>query len=313
MLLAGNDHSLANTDGAIVKRFPALGFDHQLIWQLLVKSQHQFLTRDFGCQEAHRQIGSLLRRVQRRAGGHLACEFVQQRRDAVAVEGGDHENVFVDARAVQFRHDRQDFFMREQVDLVEREQGGLTILLERLHHPAIVFDREFLGASCLFGLDGDPGGGVDQVYDRVRFFRAGPGSFDHRAIEAFLGAEDAGCVNQDDLRIAFMRNPADRESGCLHLMRDDRHFGANQVVGEGGFSRIWCADNRGKASMGNIGCVREGRVGHLFSRRSKSARAAARSASALLPPFAVASPWPSTEAFTVNTGAWSGPLLERVS
>ena len=53
---------------------------------------------------------------------------------------------------------------------------------------------------------------------------------DHRAVEPALGRENAGRVDEDDLRLALDRDAAHLRARRLHLARDDRDLGADERV-----------------------------------------------------------------------------------
>ncbi len=55
-----------------------------------------------------------------------------------------------------------------------------------------------------------PGGGVDHQQDQVGVLRPGPGGGDHRPVEPPLRLENAGRVDQQDLRVASIAMPISR-------------------------------------------------------------------------------------------------------
>ncbi len=58
---------------------------------------------------------------------------------------------------------------------------------------------------------------VQQDADEIGVMRAAPGGRDHGAVEAALRREDAGRVDQDDLRLALDHDAADQGARGLHL------------------------------------------------------------------------------------------------
>ena len=80
----------------------------------------------------------------------------------------------------------------------------------------------FVGVCC----------SVDDEQNGVGIFDDAPCRVDHRAVEAALGAEDAGRIDENDLALAFDRDTADRCAGRLHLVRDDGDFGADKRIDE---------------------------------------------------------------------------------
>src|SRR3546814_20584950 len=58
----------------------------------------------------------------------------------------------------------------------------------------------------------------------------GPGCLHHGALEPPLCRGDARRVDEDDLRVAMDRHAADPSSRGLHLVRDDRDLGAQEMI-----------------------------------------------------------------------------------
>jgi len=179
--------------------------------------------------------------------------------------------------------------MREQVDLVEGEESALFGQFQLVDHAAVIGNRHFLCASGVACPVSHPGRTVDQVHDGIGVRRAAPGRLDHGPVEPALGHEDAGRIDQYDLRVAHLRHAAHGKARRLHLVRDDRYLGPDKAVGQRGLARIRRADNGGKASAVDFG------FSHGVPVRLSSSRAAAfRSASRFEEPFALAAPWGGT-------------------
>ena len=186
------------------------------------------------------------------------------------------------------RRQRQQRFLGNQIDLVDREDQRLLAVLQRGK------DRFEFGVDALFG--------VHRQQDGVRPFRPAPRSGDHSAVEAAGGGEDAGGVDQHDLRLAMDGDAHQTGAGGLRLGAGDRHFLADQRVDQRRFASVRRADDGDETAAAGHGFFSKGVV-----RVSSRAMAAARSASCLLVPVPVASPrlWMATA--TVKRGAWSGP------
>src|SRR3546814_2952295 len=76
--------------------------------------------------------------------------------------------------------------------LVEDQVFGFAALGERFG------DRGHLGADAALA--------VDDEGDHVGALRAAPGGGDHRAIEAAFGLENAGRIDEQDLRVVLARD-----------------------------------------------------------------------------------------------------------
>ena len=63
-----------------------------------------------------------------------------------------------------------------------------------------------------------------------------------------FGRENAGRIDEDDLRRAFQRNAAHQRARRLHLARDDRHLGADKLVEQRRFAGVGRADQRDEAA-----------------------------------------------------------------
>ena len=84
----------------------------------------------------------------------------------------------------------------------------------------------------------------------------GPGRFDHGAVEPAARLEDAGRVDQHQLRIAPHGDAAHRHARRLHLVADDGDLGAHERIDQGGLARIRRADHGDEAGTGLAGSRR---------------------------------------------------------
>src|SRR5205085_3714502 len=129
---------------------------------------------------------------------------------------------------------------------------------------------------------------------------AAPGSIHHRALDTALGLEQTRGIDEHDLGVAVGCYAANGRSRGLHLVRDDRHLGADEGIDQRRLAGIGRADDGDEAAASLQPA--HGRVS-----RSSSTAAANRSASRLLPPRPCAGCWPLTATSTTNTGACTGP------
>lgn len=111
------------------------------------------------------------------------------------------------------------------------------------------------------GLLVDAGFGVEQHANEIGVVRPAPGGGDHGAVEPTLGQEDAGRVDQDDLRVVLDDDAADQRARGLHLARDDRDLRPDQRVDQRGFADIGRADQCHEAAA-----RRGGRLAACFNR-----------------------------------------------
>ena len=160
MAFAANDDDLLHTDGPIGALFPGFRVHHQLIGQLLVQAQHELFAGHFRCEEAHGKVCHLVWRVKRRAFGHPRGDGRFELVDAVALLSRDHEDLIIDTCLIQRRHDGEDLIMREEINLVEREEGALARFLQLLNHAAVILYGMALRRAEPAGLLCDPGRSV---------------------------------------------------------------------------------------------------------------------------------------------------------
>ena len=190
---------------------------------------------------------------------------------------------------------RQQFFARHQVDLVQHQDFRVRTVA------SFVQDR--------LGLLVDAALGVEQHADEIGVMRAAPCRRHHRAVEPALGREDAGRIDQDDLRVVFDHDAADQRARGLHLARDDRDLGADQRVDQRRLADIGRADQRDKAAARRAGDARHPRRRHPSllppptPSRAIITEAAAFSAARLLPPTPSAGASPGSSTATRNCGS----------
>ena len=94
---------------------------------------------------------------------------------------------------------------------------------------------------------------IEQQADEIGVMRAAPGRRHHRPVEPPLRREDAGRVDQDDLRLSSMTMPRISARVVCTLLRDDRHLGADQRVDQRRLADVRRADQRHEAAA-RAGC-----------------------------------------------------------
>ena len=158
-------------------------------------------------------------------------------------------------------------------------------------------------------------GRIDDENDDIGVAGTAPGGFHHRGVEALLGAEHARRIDEDELAVALDGDAAHRNTRRLHLVRDDRHLGADERVDQRRLAGV------GRADDGDEAAARSSRRRPMLAvhrhscssapatpSRSSSARAAACSAARFEAPSPRAGAHPSMRTSEVKRGAWSGPL-----
>ena len=89
--------------------------------------------------------------------------------------------------------------------------------------------------------------GIDQHQDDIGVLGAAPGGRHHRRVEPAPRLEDARRVDEDDLRIVVRGDAAHDGARRLHLVGDDRHFRADQLVHQRRLAGVRRADQRDEA------------------------------------------------------------------
>ncbi len=128
----------------------------------------------------------------------------------------------------------QQLALLDQVDLVEHQHFGRADVAETAQ------DRFLVLLHALVR--------VDQQSDDFGVVRAAPGAADHGAVEPAAWRENAGRVDEDELRGAFDGDAADQRAGGLHFGRDDGDFGADQRVEQRRLAGIRRADQGDEAA-----------------------------------------------------------------
>ena len=200
----------------------------------------------------------------------------------MAAFGGDHEGLGKVKGRVHLLGQSQQDRRLDAVDLVDRQRhaaalGDIAKLFEDAFHT--------LGHATVR---------FDQQHDHIGIRRPAPSSGDHGAVQTAARLEQAGGIDEDQLRIALHRHAADAGAGGLDLMCHDRDLGPDHAVQQGGFARVGLSDQGDESGTG----------GHvLLSNCRSSVLAAACSAARFDGAVAAASAPLSNRAVMVKTGA----------
>ncbi len=154
--------------------------------------------------------------------------------DTIARQRGNHEGLRQGQAVIGRFRQREQLFARHEIDLVQDQD---LLVMDRLD---LFQDR--------VGLVVDAGFGIEQHADEIGVMRAAPGRRHHGAVEPTLRREDAGGVDQNDLRVVLDHDAADQCAGRLHLARHDGDLGADQRIDERGLADIGGADQRDEAA-----------------------------------------------------------------
>ena len=227
---------LLDADRFILALGPAVGLNGRLIRQFLMQLAEDFFPGDFSRQMPHRRIRHLILRIMERPRRHHLRQRVAQVADAIARQRRDHESAGEGQPLIGGLGKRQQFFARDQVDLVQHQDflviNGCQPGEDRVGFLVNAFAR------------------IEQHADQIGIVRPTPCRRHHRAVEPPLRREDSGGVDQNDLRVVFDHDAADQGAGGLHLARDDRDLGADQRVDQRGLADIGGADQRDEATTG---------------------------------------------------------------
>ena len=283
LLAVAFDQDLLVDDGrSVLAVFPFLGLDRARIGEFGVELEVELFARHLGGDHAVGGVAELVRGEVPRAFGHGGGEVVLEVGDAVAGGGGDHEDRFGREPQRECLGEGEEVVLLGDVGLVEDEDEG--------------FGAAFDPGEGVFHAGADFRGGVDDEEQAVGRFGAFPCGGDHGAVEAAVGLEDAGGVDEEELRFALDGDAHQAGAGGLRLGADDRDLLADKRVDEGRLARVGGADDGDEAAV------------LVHFKISNRAVAAAVSASCLLAPSASASPPRATVTFTRNSGAWWGPV-----
>ncbi len=203
-----------------------------------MQPQGQLFARHFRGDHAQGQVCDLVFGIQPRALGQFCCQPLAQGFHAMPLFGRDQEGFGKGKLLVHLLCQRQEPWRLDAVDLVDGQRNGAFA-----HHFAKVFkDR--------FDAFGDAAMRFDQQHDDVGIRCPAPCGGNHCTVQTAAGFEQAGCVHQNDLRIAFHGNATNARAGGLHLVGDDGHFRADHLIGQRGFARIGLSDQSDETGAG---------------------------------------------------------------
>ena len=281
LAVAADEDLLVDLDLAVGAFEIAFGLDRTGIGQLGMELEVDLLARHLGRQHP---VGSVRNLVLgevpvalRHPGGEPALELG----DTVAGGRRDEHDRLGRQPFLQAGGEFEQLLLGRGIDLVEQDELRLGPCRDRV-------DQRLDAAR-------QPRPGVDHEHDQVGIARALPRGCDHRAIEPATRIEDAGRIDQQQLCLAFDRDPHQPHPRRLRLGADDRDLLADQRVDQRRLARIGGADHRHEAAaFRHFNCP-------------NNVRAASVSASCFDEPVPSASARPGIATSTVKVGAWCGP------
>ena len=240
LALALDEDGLLDADGAVLLLHPAVGLDRGAVGQLVVQALVDFLARDLGGEEAQRGVRDLILRVKPGSGRHMRGQPVHHALGAGAGERREHEHRLEGRALGQRGADRQEpVLVLQEVDLVQDEENRLADLLDA--------GDQFGRLRRVMLRD------VDEQPDKIGVGRPAPGGGHHGAVEPALGAEQAGRIDEHDLRRAVQGDAAHLRARGLDLARHDRDLGPDKLVQQRRLARVRRADQRHEACPGRPG------------------------------------------------------------
>ncbi len=211
-------------------------FHSRFVGKLLVEALEDLFARDFRRHQPVRYVRELIVRIMPLAFRRSRQKLRPQIADAVAFLSRDQESFRKDAVRAHRRDEREEVGARDLIDFVERERRFRAAGLQRRDDGG--------GVGCRFRRSGEFGGRIDDKNDCVGAFKTVPRGGDHRPVKPPARAENAGRIDEDQLRLAIDENAADARARRLHLLGDDRHLGADESIDERRFTRVRRADDR---------------------------------------------------------------------
>lgn len=284
--IAGDIDHLIDLVGAILLDLEALGFDGDVVGDFVVDAQEQLLARHFGRRDGQRKVGELVfgevPGAERDAFGAPAEEILH----AIALEGRNHEGAFEPRQSIELAGQFEQGLALDRVDLIEHQHLVVANIGQPLNQ-RLKFRR-------------DAALGIDNQRDKVGIARAGPCRGHHGTVQPTLGSEDAGRIDEDDLRLIERDDAADLGARGLGLVGDDGNLGAHQGIEQGRLAGIRRADQGDEATAG---LSLSHRVSFQTFSRTRNFSAALCSASFFDGPVALVGSKPFKCTAMVNSGA----------
>ena len=250
------------------RSFHWLGLDRRLVGQFLVQPLEQLLARDLGGEHgaaARRRSGPPDRATGPRGIvlGEPALAGRRRRRPSSA----EIMKVALELALLVAR-------LRPAPAAFALATRSILLRIEDLRLPHLGELRR----GCASASSSMPSRASISSADHVGVVRAAPGGRHHGAVEPPLRREDAGRVDEDDLRVALDRDAAHERARRLHLVRDDRDLGADQRVDQRRLAGIRRADQRDEAAARRSVCLAS--VIHRLVRRPTPSRVSMAAAAA---------------------------------
>src|ERR1700736_6040351 len=172
---------LLDADGLVLALGPAIGLNGGLIRQFLMQLAEDFFPGDFSRQMPHRRVRHLVFRIVKRPRRHHRRQRMPEVVDAIAGQRRNHEGLFETQAVIGALGQRQQFFARNQIDLVE-------------HQNSLVTNGRHLGEDGV-GFLVNAFARIKQHADQIGVMRPAPCGRHHGAIQSPLGQENPGRVD----------------------------------------------------------------------------------------------------------------------
>ena len=206
-----------------------------MVRQFLVQPREQLFACDLRRELADRRVRHLVGRIEPRPRRNALREPRLEIHDAVARQCGNHESEFKLCGLVGVVRQAQQRLFGNEIDLVEHQQFRRLDVTE----PAQNILRLFI----------EPLARIDDDADEIGLVRSTPGRRHHGAVESPSRRENAGGINEDQLRTVLDGDFADQRARRLHLVRDDADLRTDQRIEQRRFAGVGRADQGDEAAM----------------------------------------------------------------
>ena len=219
------------------------------VGDLLLVLLEDFLADDLGYEEPLGVLADHVFRVERRPRRQALFDLGHQHIDVEAVERREGDDRFEGAQPGVLFYQRQGFFLLDQVDFVDGQDSGAAADLLQAERVGVVLPG--------VGHEDEQIGVGDSAVDAVH----------HRLLELVARYDDAGRVEEDDLRRLFGEDTEDAVARRLCLGRDDGKLTAQQCVHQRALAHIRLPHERyvRAAVVGGDGVLVYDGFGHVFS------------------------------------------------
>ncbi len=204
--------------------------DGDLVRQLGTHLAHDFLTYQFGGQEAAAAVSDLIFReevlvLRQMIGNHALKGF-----EVMTVLSGDRDDLGVRQlllKPAQMRH--QLGFVFDTVGLVQSHDQRAGHVLNTLEHHLVLVG---------------PLGAINDKNHHINVFQRSRCGFVHVAVQGFLATfVHARSIDVDRLHVTFGLDAQHVVAGGLRLARSNRQLLTQNVVQQCGFTHVWSTNN----------------------------------------------------------------------